>query len=86
MENLEEIVIYPAAEPVPDEKEETVSFLDYFEPGKSLIFLDEPTRILEKGRTVEKEFEESMANRAAKGEALPRRHASYMEARRSRPA
>ena len=71
MENLEEIVIYPAAEPVPDEKEETVSFLDYFEPGKSLIFLDEPTRILEKGRTVEKEFEESMANRAAKGEALP---------------
>ena len=71
MENLEEIIIYPAAEPIPDEKEETVSFLDYFAPGKSLIFLDEPTRILEKGRSVEKEFEESMANRAAKGEALP---------------
>lgn len=71
MENLEEITIYPAAEPIPDEKEETVSFLDYFAPGKSLIFLDEPTRILEKGRSVEKEFEESMANRAAKGEALP---------------
>lgn len=71
MENLEEIVIYPAAEPIPDEKEEAVSFLDYFDPAKSLIFLDEPTRILEKGRTVEKEFEESMANRAAKGEALP---------------
>lgn len=71
MENLDEIVIYPAAEPIPDEKEEAVSFLDYFDPAKSLIFLDEPTRILEKGRTVEKEFEESMANRAAKGEALP---------------
>ena len=71
MENLEEITIYPAAEPIPDEKEETVSFLDYFAPGKSLIFLDEPIRILEKGRSVEKEFEESMANRAAKGEALP---------------
>ena len=71
IENLEKIVIYPAKEAVPGEKEESVSFLDYFAPGKSLIFLDEPTRILEKGREVEQEFEESMANRAAKGETLP---------------
>ena len=49
----------------------TSFYLLYFAPGKSLIFLDEPIRILEKGRSVEKEFEESMANRAAKGEALP---------------
>ncbi len=70
MENVSEIVIYPAAEPVPGENEEAVSFLDYFDPDKTLFFLDEPARLLEKGRTVEKEFEESMANRAEKGEAL----------------
>ena len=71
MENVSEIVIYPAAEPVPGEKEEAVSFLDYFDPEKTLFFLDEPARLMEKGRTVEKEFEESMANRAERGEALP---------------
>ena len=71
MENLEEIVIYPAAEPVPGEKEEAVSFLDYFDAEEAVFFLDEPTRLLEKGRTVEKEFEESMANRAERGETLP---------------
>ncbi len=71
MENLEEIVIYPAAEPVPGEKEEAVSFLDYFDTEETVFFLDEPTRLLEKGRTVEKEFEESMANRAERGETLP---------------
>ena len=36
MENVSEIVIYPAAEPVPGEKEEAVSFLDYFDPEKTL--------------------------------------------------
>ena len=71
MENVSEIVLYPAAEPVPGEKEEAVSFLDYFDPGQTLFFLDEPARLLEKGRTVEKEFQESMANRAERGEALP---------------
>ena len=71
MENLEEVVIYPAAEPVPGEKEEAVSFLDYFDTEETVFFLDEPTRLLEKGRTVEKEFEESMANRAERGETLP---------------
>ena len=71
MENLEEIVIYPAAEPVPGEKEEAVSFVDYFDTEETVFFLDEPTRLLEKGRTVEKEFEESMANRAERGETLP---------------
>ena len=71
MENLEEIVIYPAAEPVPGEKEEAVSFLDYFDTEETVFFLDEPTRLLEKGRTVEKEFEESMANRAGRGGTLP---------------
>ncbi|HIT66668.1 MAG TPA: transcription-repair coupling factor [Candidatus Merdisoma merdipullorum] len=71
MENVSEIVIYPAAEPVPGEKEKAVSFLDYFDTEQTVFFLDEPARLLEKGRTVEKEFRESMANRAERGEALP---------------
>ena len=71
IENLEKIVIYPAADPVPDKKGEAVSFLDYFDTEKTLVILDEPTRLLEKGRTVEKEFQESLANRAEKGEHLP---------------
>lgn len=71
MENLSEITIYPAGEPVPEENEEAVSFLDYFETDKTVFFLDEPARLTEKGRTVEKEFRESMANRAERGETLP---------------
>ena len=71
IENLGEIVIYPAAEPIPGKEEEAVSFLDYFPPEKSVFFLDEPGRLLEKGAAVETEFRESLANRAEKGEALP---------------
>ena len=72
IENLEEIVIYPAADPVPGKKEKAVSFLDYLDTEKTLVFLDEPMRLLEKGRAVEKEFQESLANRAEKGESLPK--------------
>ena len=50
--------------------EETVSFLDYFEKD-ALILLDEPNRILEEGKAVEKEFSENMENRLAKGYVLP---------------
>ena len=71
MENVSEIVIYPAAELVPEENREAVSFLEYFDPDRTLFFLDEPARLLEKGQTVEKEFRESMANRAERGETLP---------------
>ena len=42
---------------------ETVSFLDYMEAGKTMIFLDEPTRLKERSEAVEAEFRESMANR-----------------------
>lgn len=71
IENLREIVIYPAAELIPEKDEEAVSFLEYFPFGKTVFFLDEPVRLLEKGNTVETEFRESLANRAEKGEALP---------------
>lgn len=71
IENLSEIVIYPAAELIPEKEEEAVSFLEYFPPEKSVFFLDEPARLLEKGSSVETEFRESLANRAERGEALP---------------
>ncbi len=50
---------------------ETVSFLNYFEPDSSMIFLDEPPRLREKGEAVETEFRESMSHRLEKGYLLP---------------
>ncbi len=49
----------------------TVSFLDYFDPEHTLLFLDEPARLAEKGRVVEQEFSESMTHRLEKGYLLP---------------
>lgn len=51
--------------------ENTVSFFDYFDNNRSLIFLDEPGRIAEKGEAVTTEFRESMAQRIEKGYILP---------------
>ncbi len=51
--------------------EKTVSFLDYFDWEHTILFLDEPTRLAEKGRVVEQEFSESMTHRLEKGYILP---------------
>ena len=51
--------------------EETVSFLDYFKENNSMIVLDEPARLREKGEAVELEFRESMSHRLEKGYLLP---------------
>ncbi len=51
--------------------EDTVSFLDYFSDENSMLFLDEPARLREKGETVEMEFRESMVHRLEKGYLLP---------------
>ncbi len=51
--------------------QDTVSFLDYFPEGDSVIYLDEPGRLKEKGETVELEFRESMVHRLEKGYLLP---------------
>ena len=48
-----------------------VSILDYFDREKTLVFLDEPPRIVEKGRVTEQEFSESMQQRLEKGYILP---------------
>lgn len=51
--------------------ENTVSFFDYFSGDNSIIFLDEPSRITEKGEAVEAEFREGMIGRIEKGYILP---------------
>lgn len=50
---------------------DSVSFLEYFPEEKSVLFLDEPERLKEKGETVEMEFRESMIHRLEKGYLLP---------------
>ncbi len=50
---------------------DTVSFLDYFPSDGTVIFLDEPVRLQEKGESVELEFRESMGHRLEKGYLLP---------------
>ena len=50
---------------------ETVSFRQYFRAEETAVFLDEPTRLKEKGETVETEFRESMIHRLEKGYLLP---------------
>ena len=66
IENLEEIVVYPATE-FPEETAERVSFLEYFDRDKTILFLDEPARLLEKGNAIEEEFLQAQANRLESG-------------------
>ncbi|MDO4329674.1 MAG: transcription-repair coupling factor [Lachnospiraceae bacterium] len=49
---------------------DTVSFTQYFSRERTLILLDEPTRLQEKGDAVETEFRESMSHRLEKGYLL----------------
>ena len=62
IENLENITIYPATD-FPEEEGKCVSFLDYFDRDKSILFLDEPVRLVEQGDGVQAEFEQAQANR-----------------------
>ena len=69
MENLEEIVLYPAAELNPEEYHmDGVSLLDYVKEYRSLVFLDEVNRLFERGETVEKEYRQNFENRLEKGQ------------------
>lgn len=51
--------------------DKTVSLFDYFEGDNSVVFLDEPSRVVEKGEAVETEFREGMIGRMEKGYILP---------------
>ena len=66
IENLEAIEIYPATD-FPEEEGQRVSFLDYFEKEESILFLDEPARLQEKGEGVEEEYLEAQKNRLEAG-------------------
>lgn len=50
--------------------EKTVSFLEYL-PENTLFFIDEPHRVLEKGKTYEEEFFLCMQSRLEGGYVLP---------------
>lgn len=72
MENLEEIVLYPAAEACPEEfRCKGVCLLDYVRVYDSLVFLDEVNRLFERGETVEKEYRQNFENRMQKGQITP---------------
>ena len=61
IENLDVITIYPASD-FSEEEAKRVSFLDYFNPEETIVFLDEPVRLIEKGDGVEAEFIQAQAN------------------------
>lgn len=65
LENLEELTIYPAVEHIGDK--DMVSFLDYFPEERTIIFLDEPNRLTEKGGAVKEEYRQSRMHREEKG-------------------
>lgn len=65
LENIEEAVICPAREH--ETKAESTSLLEWFDPKKTAVFLDEPARCFEKGRVAEKEFRQSMERRMTFG-------------------
>ena len=66
IENLEQISIYPASD-FPEEEAKRVSFLDYFDLDKTILFLDEPVRLIETGEGVAAEFVQAQANRMESG-------------------
>lgn len=68
IENREEITVYPARDEA-DEKEE-VSFLHYFRPEETLLFLDEPARLYERGEIIEEEVRQARERREEE-EKLP---------------
>ena len=66
IENLQSICIYPASD-FPEEETKRVSFLDYFDKDETILFLDEPARLIEHGEGIEREFVEAQANRMESG-------------------
>lgn len=66
IENLDAITIYPASD-FPEEEAKRVSLLDYFNRKETIIFLDEPVRLIEKGDGVAAEFVQAQANRFESG-------------------
>ena len=64
IENMEQVEIYPARE---IKTEELQSFLEYFPVEQTILYFDEPTRLLEHAREIEEEFFESIQKREDAG-------------------
>lgn len=64
MVNLESYILYF--------HKEVVSFFDYLQGRKTVVFLDDPNRCMERAEAIEYEFRESMSSRLEKGYILPR--------------
>ncbi|MGL6198639.1 MAG: transcription-repair coupling factor [Lachnospiraceae bacterium] len=69
IENLNEVLLYPATE-FEEEQEDKVSFLDYFSTVDTLLFLDEPSRLKEKGSVTEEELSLAYEKRMAAEEEM----------------
>ncbi len=69
-DRLEEIVIGPASEGAIIKSGEEAMILDYVNKNDTVIFLDEPHRLLEHAKAVELEYIESMKQRAEKNVRL----------------
>lgn len=67
IETLDSAEIYPAKD---RDGGRDVSLLDYF-PADSRIYLDEPARLRERGRSVQQEFTESFTARAEQAKCVP---------------
>lgn len=61
IENREEITVYPARDEAGEQEE--VSFLRYFSPEETLLFLDEPARLYERGEIIEEEVRQAIERR-----------------------
>ena len=75
IENMTEITIYPAVE-FPQGEEKGVSFLDYFSKEDTILFLDEPVRLVERGQNIEEEFMEAQKKRLENGYELEEEEAN----------
>ncbi|MDD7769646.1 transcription-repair coupling factor [Suipraeoptans intestinalis] len=66
LERLKEAEIGAATE-TPDKDYKKVSFLQYFSPEETCLFLDDPIRLLEKGELIQQEFLEAAKRRKEAG-------------------
>lgn len=65
IENLQSVCVYPSEDVIGAKKR--ASFLDYFSCDSTILYLDEPVRLLEKGTAVEGEFIEAQTRRMEEG-------------------
>lgn len=66
IDNLDEIIVFPVDENL-EENKKTVSFLEYFPKEETLLFLDEPARLVESAERTQDEFLQAKEKREETG-------------------